>query len=33
VPGPLNHASSVAGHLAPRSVLLGLMRRFYPVAK
>ena len=33
VPGPFNVASAVAGHYTPRSVLLGLARRFYPVGK
>jgi short-subunit dehydrogenase len=33
VPGPLNMASAAAGHYTPRSVLLGLARRFYPVGK
>jgi short-subunit dehydrogenase len=33
VPGPLNQVSSMAGHYTPRSVLLGLVRRFYPVGR
>ena len=33
VPGRLNLASAAAGHYTPRSVLLGLARRFYPVGK
>jgi uncharacterized protein len=33
VPGPLNQVTSVAGHFTPRSVLLGLVRRFYPVGR
>lgn len=33
VPGPLNQVTSVAGHYTPRSVVLGLVRRFYPVGR
>jgi uncharacterized protein len=33
VPGPLNMASAAAGHYTPRSLVLGLARRFYPVGK
>ena len=33
VPGPLNVVSATAGHYTPRSVLLGLVRRFYPVGR
>jgi hypothetical protein len=33
VPGPFNSASAAAGHYTPRSVLLGLVRRFYPVGR
>jgi len=33
VPGPLNAASAAAGHYTPRSVVLGLVRRFYPVGR
>ena len=33
VPGPLNLATATAGHYTPRSVLLGLARRFYPVGR
>jgi short-subunit dehydrogenase len=33
VPGPINMASAAAGHYTPRSVLLGVVRRFYPVGK
>ena len=33
VPGPFNVVSATAGHYTPRSVLLGLVRRFYPVGR
>jgi short-subunit dehydrogenase len=33
ITGPLNHLSATAGHYTPRSVLLGLVRRFYPVGR
>jgi uncharacterized protein len=33
IPGALNHVSAAAGHYTPRSVLLGVMRRFYPVGR
>jgi short-subunit dehydrogenase len=33
VPGPLNQATAAAGHYTPRTVLLGLVRRFYPVGR
>ena len=33
VPGPFNSASAAAGQYTPRSVLLGLVRRFYPVGR
>jgi uncharacterized protein len=33
VPGPINMASAAAGHYTPRSVLLGVVRRFYPVGR
>lgn len=33
VPGPLNQLATVAGHYTPRSVLLGVMGRFYPVGR
>jgi hypothetical protein len=33
VPGPLNQVTTVAGHYTPRSVLLGIVRRFYPVGR
>jgi short-subunit dehydrogenase len=33
VPGPLNVMSAAAGHYTPRTVLLGLVRRFYPVGR
>lgn len=32
IPGPLNHVTSWAGTLTPRSVLLPLVRRFYPLS-
>jgi short-subunit dehydrogenase len=33
VPGPLNVVTAQAGQHTPRSVLLGIVRRFYPVGK
>jgi short-subunit dehydrogenase len=33
VPGPLNVVTAAAGHYTPRSVVVGLVRRFYPVGK
>jgi short-subunit dehydrogenase len=33
VPGPFNVVSAAAGHYTPRTVLLGLVRRFYPVGR
>jgi short-subunit dehydrogenase len=33
VPGPFNVVSATAGHYTPRAVLLGLVRRFYPVGR
>ncbi len=33
VPGVVNTASAAAGHYTPRSVVLGLVRRFYPVGR
>jgi len=33
VPGAVNTAASAAGHYTPRTVVLGLVRRFYPVGK
>jgi short-subunit dehydrogenase len=33
VPGPINRATAAAGHYTPRTVLLGLVRRFYPVGR
>jgi uncharacterized protein len=33
VPGLVNSASAAAGHYTPRGVVLGLVRRFYPVGK
>jgi uncharacterized protein len=33
VPGMLNQATAAAGHFTPRSVALGLVRRFYPVGR
>ena len=33
IPGPLNHVSAAAGHYTPRSVLLGVVRRFYPIGR
>jgi short-subunit dehydrogenase len=33
VPGPLNVVTAAAGHYTPRSVLIGLVRRFYPVGR
>jgi uncharacterized protein len=33
VPGAVNTASAAAGHYTPRAVVLGLVRRFYPVGK
>ena len=33
VPGVLNQATAAAGHFTPRSVALGLVRRFYPVGR
>jgi short-subunit dehydrogenase len=31
--GPLNHVTATAGHYTPRSVLLGVVRRFYPIGR
>lgn len=33
VPGPFNVVTAAAGHYTPRTVLLGLVRRFYPVGR
>jgi short-subunit dehydrogenase len=33
VPGVVNSASAAAGHYTPRTVVLGLVRRFYPVGR
>jgi uncharacterized protein len=33
IPGPFNNATAAAGHYTPRSVLLGVVRRFYPVGR
>jgi short-subunit dehydrogenase len=33
VPGVVNTASAAAGHYTPRSVVLSLVRRFYPVGR
>ena len=32
-PGAVASVSAAAGHYTPRSVLLGLVRRFYPVGR
>jgi hypothetical protein len=33
IPGAFNHLSATAGQYTPRSLLLGVMRRFYPVGR
>jgi hypothetical protein len=33
IPGLLNHVTAAAGTYTPRSLLLGLVRRFYPVGR
>jgi short-subunit dehydrogenase len=33
IPGLLNNVTAAAGHYTPRGVLLGLVRRFYPVGR
>jgi short-subunit dehydrogenase len=33
IPGHLNQVSAAAGHYTPRSVLLGVVRRFYPIGR
>jgi short-subunit dehydrogenase len=33
IPGLANHVSATAGQYTPRALLLGVMRRFYPVRK
>jgi short-subunit dehydrogenase len=33
IPGPLNLVSATAGQYTPRSLLLGVVRRFYPIGR